>query len=70
MALKSIFGEELIDLLWFEVDVKIMTAEQEEQEHGMALFYVWGAGELFRPCWGLITTHAYLYTPFYTHTYL
>merc|ERR1712105_346724 len=23
----------------------------------------------FRPCWGLINTHAYLYTPFHTHTY-
>ena len=30
---------------------------------------LWGAGDLFRPCWGLINTHAYLYIPFHTHTY-
>ena len=25
---------------------------------------MWGAGEVFRPYWGLINTQAYLYPPF------
>ena len=36
MVLKSIFDEELMELLRFEVDVKNVMEEEEQPQHGMA----------------------------------